>query len=71
MEYDWNIARENMKKIRQQHNMTVLALSKELKWGHATIGSYETGKRTPTILYVIEFCKYFKVTIENLFKKGM
>lgn len=51
--------------------MTVLALSKELKWGHATIGSYETGKRTPTILYVIEFCKYFKVTIENLFKKEM
>lgn len=70
MEYDWDVARENMKKIRLEHNMTMLQLALELGWSQSTIGIYEIGNRAPTILYVIAFCQYFGVKIEELFQKG-
>lgn len=69
-EYNWDIARKNMKKIRLAHNMTILQLSIELGWSQSAVGTYEIGNRAPTILYVIAFCQYFGVKIEELFRKG-
>lgn len=69
MEYAWDIARENMKNIRLKNKLTIEELAKEINWSRSSIGGYEIGKRVPTITYIIDFCNYFGLKIENLFKR--
>ena len=71
MEYNWDVARENLKKIRQDNGLSIYALEKELNWCYSSISSYEVGRNIPKINYLIDFCNYFKMSIEDLFKKEL
>lgn len=71
MKYDLNVARKNMRKIRKYNGLTMEDLEKELGWSRSTIGNYENAIQIPKINFVIEFCNYFKISIEDLFKKEL
>lgn len=71
MEYSLDVLRENLKEIRLDSGMSIYALQKELQWQNSTIFSYETGRTIPKINYLIDFCNYYKISIEDLFKKEL
>lgn len=69
--YNWDIARGNMKKIRKKHNMSQLKLQLEIGWCFNTIANYENGVNYPSINFVICFCEYFGISIDDLFRKDL
>lgn len=68
--YNWDVARENMRNIRLNAGLTQLQLSIELGWSSSSIANIENGKNAPSILYVIAFCDYFKVGLEDLYREN-
>lgn len=67
--YNWDLAREKMKEIRLSHDMTMMELAIELGWSQSSVGKYEIGQTIPNIDYVIAFCQFFNIKIEDLFRK--
>lgn len=67
--YNWDVAKEKMKEIRLQNNMSIEQLAVELGWGHSTVFNYESGRTAPNIEYITAFCQYFKIKIGELFDK--
>lgn len=59
----WN---ETMKDIRKEAGETQGELAKIIKWSRPQIQRYETGD-PPTIMYLIAFCKHYKVDPNRIF----
>ena len=69
--YNWDVARKNMREIRKREKCTASELSKKTGWQQKTISSYELGVHQAKISYVIDFCNYFNISIEDLFKDNL
>ncbi len=52
--------------LRSEHNMSQRDLAQELGVSSATIGMYESGKRTPPLKKAILIAKLFNMQVENI-----
>lgn len=57
---------QKLAEVRTDHDTTQRELAKILGWHQVQIARYETGKVTPPISYVIEFCKHFNVSADYI-----
>ena len=71
LNYNWDVARVNMRKLREKKQLSQLALHIELGWCEGSISNYESGKNIPSIEYIIAFCTYFEIRIEELFEEDL
>lgn len=55
-----------LKELRQEHNLSVLALSKILTVSHSTILRWERGEITPSIEYLFKICQHFGISADYL-----
>ena len=55
-----------LKELRQEHNLSVLALSKILTVSHSTILRWERGEITPSIEYLFKICQLFGISADYL-----
>ena len=71
--YDWNVANKNMRKIRLKHRMSNRKLVKELGvyLDFSNVCRYETGRHEPKVEYVLSFCEYFNITLDDLFRENL
>ncbi|MBP0904892.1 XRE family transcriptional regulator [Mariniflexile gromovii] len=65
-----NIAK-NIKHLRNLKNVSQEALAVELKATRSRIGSYEEGRSSPTIEFLINLSDYFKIPIDILLRKDL
>lgn len=70
-EYDWDIARENMKRLRKKAGLSLVEFGKAIGYGERTIWSIEVGRSGAKMMYVIDFCNYFKISLEDLFDTNL
>ncbi|MEI3305968.1 MAG: helix-turn-helix transcriptional regulator [Dysosmobacter sp.] len=52
--------------IRKEENITQQELAKKLGWSRPQIARYETRTSTPTIDYLIAFCRAMKVNPDRI-----
>lgn len=71
MGYDLDILIKNIRTIREDHGLSAYKLGKLINWQHSTIHNYETGRNIPKMDFVIDFCNYFKVNVDDLLKKEL
>lgn len=57
---------KTLAELRSENNMSQRDLAEKLGVSSATIGMYESGKRTPTLKKAILIAKLFNVQVENL-----
>ena len=57
---------DTMIDIRKEENMTQDQLAKKLGWSRPQIARYETRTSTPTIEYLIAFCKAMNVNPDRI-----
>ena len=55
-----------LKELRQEHNLSVLALSKKLTVSHSTILRWERGEITPSIEYLFKICQHFGISADYM-----
>lgn len=55
-----------LKELRQEHNLSVLALSKILAVSHSTIQRWESGEITPSIEYLFKICQHFGISADYM-----
>lgn len=55
-----------LKELRQEHNLSVLALSKILTVSHSTILRWERGEITPSIEYLFKICQHFGISADYM-----
>lgn len=60
----------NLKQLRQQHNLTQAKLGEILKFKGQTISYWELGKREPDICTLIHIAKFFEVSLDELCGNG-
>lgn len=61
------LLKNNLEKIRKQHDITQEELAKKLEVSRQTIGSLENGRYNPSIILAFKISKLFKVSIEEIF----
>ena len=59
--------KNNLEKIRKEHNLTQEELAGMMKVSRQTINSLECGKYNPSIILAFKLANYFHCTIEELF----
>jgi transcriptional regulator with XRE-family HTH domain len=69
--YDWNVARENMFDLRVLAKIKQSDLANILGYGVSSISCYETGRSFPRIDYLISFCDFFGISVDDLFKENL
>ena len=69
--FDWNIARDNMFRLRTKACLKQAELGKELGVTASCICNYENGKVIPKIDFVEKFCNYFGIGIDDLYIKDL
>ena len=69
--YDWNVAMENMALLRTKSKITQTDLANALGYGMSAVSFYEKGRHFPRIDYVISFCYYFGISIDDLFNPDL
>lgn len=57
---------KSLAELRAEHNMSQRDLAQELGVSSATIGMYESGKRTPPLKKAILIAKLFNTQVENI-----
>ncbi len=67
---DKKIIGQNIKTIRQDNNLTLRALAKELNTTSSTISAYETGKTLILTAFAYQIAKKYKVSIDWLLGKS-
>jgi len=60
---------ENLRKLRDRHDMTQEALGKLLNVTQSTIAYYESGKKQPTLETLIIIANYFEVSTDFLLNR--
>ena len=58
----------NLKFLRLQRKWNIIELASYLSISKSAISDYENGKTIPTITVILQYCKLFNVTINNLIK---
>lgn len=51
-------------KTREERELTLTDVAKQLGYSPTTVSNYEMGKRTPTLEYLSAFAKTYKVSFE-------
>lgn len=59
--------RDNLKKIRKNHGLSVEEIASELNISKSFYYKIESGIRNPTIFLAKRIAKFFRVEIEELF----
>lgn len=67
---DKKVIGQNLKNIRQDNNLTLRALAKELNTTSSTISAYETGKTLILTAFAYQIAKKYKVSIDWLLGKS-
>lgn len=58
--------------LRKQHGLTLKKLSGELGYAtHGYLSEIETGKKIPSMDFIIKFCEFLEVSIDQLLKGGV
>lgn len=60
---------ENLRKLRDRHDMTQEALGKLLNVTQSTIAYYESGKKQPTLETLLIIADYFEVSTDYLLNR--
>ncbi|WP_334056661.1 XRE family transcriptional regulator [Polaribacter sp. P097] len=66
-----NILSKNIKHLRNLKKLTQEALAEELSVTRSRISSYEENRSSPTIDFLIDFSKYFKIPIDIIIKNDL
>lgn len=66
---DLNLVGQRLVKIRQDNNLTLRALAKELNTSSSTISAYETGKTLLLTAFALQICLKYKVSMDWLYGK--
>ena len=53
-----------LSELRKEQGLSQKKLAKRLEISSASIGMYETGKRTPPLCTAIKIAKYFNTSVE-------
>lgn len=61
-----NFFSQNIKHLRNKHNLTQLQLAKKLNKDYSTVGKWELGQRSPIMSDVIKIADLFDVSVDNL-----
>jgi transcriptional regulator with XRE-family HTH domain len=59
---------ENLKRLREEHGLSIRALSREVDITHYTLGAYEREKIVPSLENGFKLAEFFDVPIEYLVK---
>ena len=59
---------ENLKRLREEHELSIRALSREVDITHYTLGAYERQKIVPSLENGFKLAEFFDVPIEYLVK---
>ncbi|WP_299015887.1 LexA family transcriptional regulator [uncultured Polaribacter sp.] len=62
---------KNIKHLRNLKKLTQEVLAEELKVTRSRISSYEENRSSPTIEFLIDFSKYFKIPIDIIVKNDL
>jgi transcriptional regulator with XRE-family HTH domain len=62
---------KNIKHLRNLKKLTQEALAEELSVTRSRISSYEENRSSPTIEFLIDFSKYFKIPIDIIIKNDL
>lgn len=71
LNYNWDVARENMKRLRKKAGLSLVEFGRSIGYGERTIWSIEAGRSGAKMMYVIDFCNYFKISLEDLFDANL
>lgn len=66
LEFDFG---ENLRRLREKHDMNQEDLAKQLHIKRQTISSYERGKSIPDIFMLIKIAEIFEVSLDELVGK--
>jgi len=56
----------NMKNIRHQRKITQQRMAMDMRIDQSTLSKYESCCRNPDLNYILQFCKLYGVTVEDL-----
>jgi transcriptional regulator with XRE-family HTH domain len=60
---------EKLRTLRQQHQMTLADLTRALGYAaHSHISAVETGKKQPTVAFVLKVSRLFGISMDHLTK---
>ena len=61
----------NLKKLREENNMSQEMLARKLHIKRQTVSSYETGRSLPDIFILIKIADIFGITLDELVGRNM
>lgn len=59
-------ARAGLKKFREQHDLSQVALSEKLGYSHAVYGHWETGRTAIKVDILVDLADFYNITIDEL-----
>lgn len=66
---DKTVAGKRLKQFRDERNITLRTLAKELNTTSSTLSAYETGKNMMLTAFAIQICKNYKISMDWLYGK--
>ncbi|MGY3749201.1 helix-turn-helix transcriptional regulator [Vagococcus acidifermentans] len=60
---------DNLKKLRTKHNYSQCDIAEFLKVSRQTVSRWENSKNIPDGNNLIEICKLYNISIEDIYKK--
>ena len=69
--YEWETARDNMRRLRIKANMKQDELGEQLGVSGPMICAYEKGKVIPRINYMETFCIFFGIGLDDLYEPDL
>jgi len=57
---------ENLRNLREKHNLTQKELAQKLNMAVTTYGSYEFGKSEPSVQTLLRLSKLYKISIDAI-----
>lgn len=63
------ITGKRLKYVREENNLTLKSLAKELNTTSSTLSAYETGKNMLLTAFAIQICKKYRVSMDWLYGK--
>lgn len=67
-ELDKKLIGRNLKKIRKDNNVNQEYIASIFNTTHSTISAYENGKTLILTIFLVEFCKQFNVSMDEICK---
>ena len=66
---DRKVTGMRLREFREENNLTLRTLAKELNTTSSTISAYETGKNMLLTAFAIQICKKYKISMDWLYGK--